>query len=111
VPLLAPVGPYSMRMQAWDQGGDGVMCVDLWFHVVASSAAGAAGSGSGGSSSGGIGSGVGGVSVDSSSSGGGGDGGSSSQWRQQHHYQQQQTRQMRVGAREQSQQLPFTTAT
>lgn len=34
VPLLAPVGPYSMRMQAWDQGGGGVMCIDIWFRVV-----------------------------------------------------------------------------
>lgn len=35
VPLLAPVGPYSMRMQAWDQDGAGVMCIDIWFRVVA----------------------------------------------------------------------------
>ena len=34
VPLIAPVGPYSMRMQAWDQGGAGVMCIDIWFRVV-----------------------------------------------------------------------------
>ncbi|KAI8475305.1 MAG: ML domain-containing protein [Monoraphidium minutum] len=35
VPLIAPVGPYSMRMQAWDGGGAGVMCIDIWFRVVA----------------------------------------------------------------------------
>jgi hypothetical protein len=34
VPAIAPPGPYSMRMQAWDQSSAAVMCIDIWFRVV-----------------------------------------------------------------------------
>jgi hypothetical protein len=33
-----------MRMQAWDQSGAGVMCVDIWFRVAARPSAAAAAS-------------------------------------------------------------------
>ncbi len=57
VPLLAPVGPYSMRMQAWDQAGAGVMCVDIWFRIESapSTRDGRAGGGGGGGFWGGLG--------------------------------------------------------
>ncbi|GBF92955.1 hypothetical protein Rsub_05791 [Raphidocelis subcapitata] len=42
VPIVAPPGPYSMRMQAWDQNQVGVMCIDIWFRVVTSPSAPAA---------------------------------------------------------------------
>jgi hypothetical protein len=43
VPLIAPVGPYSMRMQAWNaDGGEGVMCIDIWFRVAGGPTAAAA---------------------------------------------------------------------
>ena len=42
MPALAPTGPYSMRMQAWDQDGGAVMCIDIWFKVVAAPSAAAA---------------------------------------------------------------------
>lgn len=48
MPLIAPTGPYSMRMQAWDQDGAGVMCIDIWFRVVSAPSAAAARSGGGG---------------------------------------------------------------
>jgi len=48
VPLIAPVGPYSMRMQAWDQSGAAVMCMDIWFKVVSAPSSTQRGSGSGG---------------------------------------------------------------
>jgi hypothetical protein len=42
VPSIAPPGPYSMRMQAWDQNSTAVMCIDIWFRVVSGPSAAAA---------------------------------------------------------------------
>ena len=54
VPSLAPPGPYQMRMSATD-GERNIMCMDIWFRIVTSSPAPAAGAaGEAGGASGGL---------------------------------------------------------